>query len=284
VRVIHVRLMNEADLPLGMRLKTQAGWNQLEADWRRFLEMQPDGCFVAELDGIPVGTTNTCIFGPVAWIAMVLVEAEVRGQGVGKALMRHALAFLDEQSVRTVRLDATPMGQPLYEKLGFVEEYNLVRYEGTPQTAGSETRAERMVATAKERDWDDLAKLDQSISSTDRRKFLMRLFAERPESVRVVRNGGDIVGYMTVRPGVNALQVGPCMGTSEAGPMLLADAWQRYAGQRVFVDIPTGNTIAVRLAEQMGLKVQRPLVRMCRGPAIAEDCTRLWASSGPELG
>src|SRR5947209_18008666 len=54
--VIHIRLMAEADLPFGMRLKAANGWNQTEADWRRYLELQPDGCFLAELDGKPVGT------------------------------------------------------------------------------------------------------------------------------------------------------------------------------------------------------------------------------------
>src|SRR5437870_5411367 len=128
--MFHIRPMTVADLPVGMRLKQQAGWNQTEADWRRFLALEPDGCFVAERDGAPVGTTTTCTFGPVAWIAMVLVDPAVRGQGIGKALMRHALAYLDRCGVRSIRLDATPMGQPLYEQLGFQVEYPLARYEG----------------------------------------------------------------------------------------------------------------------------------------------------------
>ena len=79
--MIRIRQMTAADLGLGMRLKSQAGWNQTEADWRRFLEMQPDGCFVAEFDGVSVGTAVGCVFGSVAWIAMVLVDAEFRGRG-----------------------------------------------------------------------------------------------------------------------------------------------------------------------------------------------------------
>ena len=51
-------------------------------DWRRFLALQPDGCFVAECDGRPAGTTVACIFGQVGWIAMVLVDASFRGRGI----------------------------------------------------------------------------------------------------------------------------------------------------------------------------------------------------------
>src|ERR1700687_3445839 len=118
--VIRIRRMTPADVPLGMRLKQQAGWNQTEADWRRFLDLEPDGCFVAELDDDPVATTTTCVFGVIGWIAMVLVDVPVRGRGIGSALMRHALEYLDDRNVLTVRLDATPLGQPVYEKLGFV--------------------------------------------------------------------------------------------------------------------------------------------------------------------
>src|SRR5438105_1328482 len=168
-----VRLMTEADVPLGMRLKAANGWNQTEADWRRYLELQPDGCFVAALDGAPVGTLTSCIFGPVAWIAMVLVAAEHRGRGLGKALMRHALEFLEGQGVRTVRLDATPLGQPLYEKLGFGAEYTLHRYEGTLPPAGAVAGVEPLRADQIE----EVCRLDQAVTSTDRRKLLQRLMS-----------------------------------------------------------------------------------------------------------
>src|SRR5690348_4685599 len=118
--------MTLADIPAGMRLKEQAGWNQLEADWRRLLDWQPDGCFLAELDGAPVGTVTTCRLGAVAWVAMMLVEAGQRRRGIGRALMVHALDDLDARGVRTVRLDATPLGRPLYETLGFVVETTFV--------------------------------------------------------------------------------------------------------------------------------------------------------------
>src|SRR6266480_4275307 len=100
---ISIRLMRASDVGLGLQLSGRAGWNQVAADWQRLLELQPDGCFVAEWNGRPVGTTMTCLFGPVAWVAMVLVEESLRGRGIGRALMRRALEFLDRQSVATVR-------------------------------------------------------------------------------------------------------------------------------------------------------------------------------------
>jgi GNAT superfamily N-acetyltransferase len=280
LRVIRVRAMTAADLPLGMRLKQQAGWNQTEADWRRFLDLEPDGCFVAELDGRPVGTSTTCVFGPVAWVAMVLVEETVRGRGVGTALTAHALAFLDGRGVRSVRLDATPLGRPVYENLGFVAEYQLARSEGTlpggPEVPG--------VEPARPEDLNELFDLDRAVTATDRRNMLARLFRERPESVRVVRRGGRVEGFLTARPGSRALMLGPCLASAEAGPLLFADACRRYAGKYVYIDIPLANSAAVALAGAAGLGVQRHLLRMGRGPTVRERLAELWASSGPEKG
>ena len=275
-----VRPMTAADLPLGLRLCRAAGWNQTEADWRRFLDSQPDGCFVAEYNGTPVGTTTTCVFGPVAWIAMVLVEESARGRGIGTALMHSALEFLDRRQVASVWLDATPLGRPVYERLGFVEQFRLARYEGTlppaPDVAGVEETSPRQ--------WEELAALDESVTGTDRRRLLLRLFAEQPRGVRVVRNGDRAEGFLAMREGERAVQLGPCIATAEAGLLLFADAWHRYAGRRVYLDVPVANEAATRLAEAHGLTVQRHLTRMCRGVPLCERVEWLWASSGPEKG
>jgi GNAT superfamily N-acetyltransferase len=284
--VIHVRPLTASDLPLGLRLTRQAGWNQTEADWQRFRDLQPDGCFVAELDGLAVGTVTTCILGTTGWVAMVLVDQASRGRGAGRALMEHALAFLERQQVRSARLDATPLGRPLYEKLGFAEEYTLLRYEGVLPPAGAPAAGPEGagVTAARPDHLGDLLRLDREVTATDRGKLLRRLFAERPDVWRVLGQAGRVVGYLAGRVGARALLIGPCLATPGAGPPLLADAWRRHAGERVFIDIPAGNEGARACAEAVGLTVQRPLVRMCRGPRAGEDSTRLWASSGPEKG
>ena len=278
--MIRVRPMTAADLPLGLCLCDEAGWNQIAADWQRLLDLQRDGCSVAVWDGVAVGTTTTCIFGSVAWIAMVLVAETARGRGVGTALMENALRFLDESGVATVRLDARPMGQPLYERLGFVEQYRIAHYEGTLPAAPKVALVEDAVPAC----WEELMDLDEKITRTDRRRLLSRLFAEHPLSVRYLRLGRDLGGYWTARPGKKTLRLGPCIATASAGPLLLGDAWHRHAGQRVSVDVPVANEAASHWVECHGLTVQHTLTRMCRGIPVGEQVECLWASSGPEKG
>jgi GNAT superfamily N-acetyltransferase len=272
--------MNVADLGLGLHLCRQAGWNQVESDWRRFLDMQPEGCFVGVLDGVPVGTTVTCLFGTVAWIAMVLVEVGVRRQGVATALLRHALHFLDERGVRTVRLDATAAGQPVYEKLGFTPEYRLARYEGTAPRTGAQAHVTEATAGL----LPQIIALDCQATATRREKMLTRLLAEAPQAVRVWRRDGQVDGYVATRRGAHAVQVGPCIATADAGPALLNDALGRCAGCPVFLDIPCDNAHARAVAEASGLQVQRHFTRMYRGPRVPDHVEAIWAGSGPEKG
>jgi len=52
---IILREMTLEDIPLGMQLKSLAGWNQLEADWKMLLDAGGDN-FIASLDGHDAGT------------------------------------------------------------------------------------------------------------------------------------------------------------------------------------------------------------------------------------
>ena len=90
-----LRLFGEADIPFAMRLKSAAGWNQIEADWRRFLHLEPEGCSVAEHDGEPAATVTALRYGDrFGWIGMMLVAPERRRLGIASALLRHAVAYL----------------------------------------------------------------------------------------------------------------------------------------------------------------------------------------------
>ena len=132
--------------------------------------------------------------------------------------------------------------------------------------------------------WEALAALDEKVMGMNRRRFLLRLFAEQPGGVRCVRRGRGLEGFLAARPGHQAFQLGPCLASPEAGPLLLADAWRRHAGQAVFLDVPVINEAATRWVEARGLAVQRHLTRMCRGVPQCERVEWLWTSSGPEKG
>ncbi|MGA2254722.1 MAG: GNAT family N-acetyltransferase [Thermoguttaceae bacterium] len=279
--MLRIREMNLDDVPLGCRLNDAAGWNQLPADWQRLLALEPTGCFVAEWHGQPVGTTCVTRFDTIAWISMVLVDAAHRGRGVGTQLMRHALGWLDQCGTRTVRLDATALGRPVYEKLGFVGEYEVARWEGA--AVGGELRAE--ITVAADSHMKAIAALDRQATGTPRGPLLARLFAERPHGMRLAAAQGRITGFSVVRLGGRARQIGPVVALDiSSGSGLLDAAFFDHQGQAVLLDVPLPNRPAVQWAETRGLCIQRQFLRMVRGRPVADRPEQIWAAFGPEKG
>lgn len=273
-----IRPMQTTDIPFGMHLVQQAGWNQLETDWQRALALHPGGCFVAEHNGNPAGTVTTCVFGSVAWIAMMLVDTAARGQGIGKSLMEHAMAHLDHLGVATQRLDATDLGKPLYEKLGFAAEYEVVRLKGIAKPT-AEADATRWTHDTRDQ---PILDLDSRVTGGQRGAFLHALAENNPFFHSIF---DDELAYAGSRKGRNAIQLGPAVAsTPEAGSQLCDALLAHFSGMPVFMDIPVPNKPALRWAKAHGLEEQRRFTRMYRGEKPVDHPEMIWASSGPEKG
>lgn len=97
------------------------------------LERAGGGAFVAESAGAVVGyvTTHVDAEAGVGSIMHLAVEASVRGQGVGRALLERAIAHFRECGLSGARIDTLEQneaGQHLFPKLGFREVARKIYY------------------------------------------------------------------------------------------------------------------------------------------------------------
>jgi GNAT superfamily N-acetyltransferase len=109
------------------------------------LALAPQGSFAAVHDGRIVGTAIGIDYRGFSWIAMMLVEPAYRGRGLGRRLLEAALESVPTDT--PVRLDATPMGRPLYQAYGFEDECAITRW--TSDTTDASDAALREDATAR---------------------------------------------------------------------------------------------------------------------------------------
>lgn len=264
---VTIRPLREADIPFAMEVKNSAGWNQTDADWRGYIEYEPEGCFLAEVDGRPAGTATTIRYADrFGWIGMVLVHPEARRLGIGTRLLRQAIEYLQRRGVKCVKLDATPMGRQVYVPLGFKDEYELSRYEGMAPDDVAPTSA--LVQFMTERDLPELVALDAAAFGAERRAVLRSMAARNPEFCFVRRGADrfDVSGYLIARQGQNAVQIGPWLAHDAAGADELFRAFlRRVPGRRVFVDVPHPNPAALALVKRHGFTVQRGFTRMFLG-------------------
>jgi GNAT superfamily N-acetyltransferase len=56
---------------------------------------------------------------PVAFVYNVYTEPEHRSRGLARRIMEAIHAFCREKQIRSIALNASPFGQPLYEELGY---------------------------------------------------------------------------------------------------------------------------------------------------------------------
>lgn len=258
--------MEKTDVALAMELKNIAGWNQTEKDWLGYLEFEPEGCFVAEVAGKRMGTATSIAYGNrFGWIGMVLVHPDARRLGLGSALLRRAIDYLQRRGVACVKLDATPMGRKVYVPLGFKDEYELSRYEGVAPRTEEATAAGVQFLT--EGDLAAVVAFDAAAFGAERRAVIRSMSRRNLEYCFVARDDrGAVSGYLIARDGLNAVQLGPWIARDAVVADKLWRAFlRRVRGKRVFVDVPHPNAPACALVEAHGFKVQRGFVRMFLG-------------------
>ena len=170
---VRLRLMTYKDIPDSMRLKEIAGWNQTIADWQRFLSASPQGCFVAEHDGRAIGTVTTIIYEDrFAWIAQLSGRSRIsRPRNRQESSRTAQFRYLDTQNLACMKLDATPLGKPLYEKLGFETEYEIERWMLKRPIGEKEAQSKAV-------EIEDALRLDREIFGVGQERFIA-LFGRR---------------------------------------------------------------------------------------------------------
>jgi len=215
----------------------------------------PDGTLlVAERGGEIVGTAASVGFGPTGWLGGVTVTPQARGNGLGRQLTEAAIDALGERD--TILLLATPMGRPVYEKLGF-EADGTYRVFTSGAQRPEKTIELRDVTPA---DHDAIKALDRRVTGEDRSLVL-------DASLEGAKATPDLEA-VALRPPWPAL---PIIGDPAAATTLLTSLIE--PGLRIAV--PDENASAVDLLRLLG-REQRTVTRMRRGPAVEWRPDEVW--------
>ena len=285
---IEFRELTVDDIPAGLRLCRIARWNQLGEDWELFLRLSPHGCRAAICDGKVVGTVTTVNYeNRFAWVGMVLVDPEVRGQGIGTLLLQEAMNIL--AGIPSIRLDATPQGRPVYQRLGFEDEYELCRMQLDPgaTTLSGHLKPDGLsVRPMREEDLAGVAEADRSVFGADRLEVLRSALRRSPEYAWIATGRSGLEGYCFGRHGFNFDQIGPVHSPSELVSQRLVSACiAQTPGTRMIVDPLLHSNSWIDWLRQVGFVHQRPFTRMSLGEnRYPGEPGKMWTMFGPEFG
>jgi hypothetical protein len=224
---------------------------------------------------------------------MVLVDSEFRRRGIASLLMGAALSYLDGRGVETVKLDATPDGRHVYERMGFETESLVERWSrhGIGETRVGQDDAERGEAGASIQVFNDarlaeIEELDRDAFGADRSRLVRLLAVQSIETFFRTGSDGRALAYALAREGAVADYVGPVVAPDlKTAAGLLDDVLARLASRPVYLDVNTRFESAARALAVRGFQKQRDLIRMRRGAKTAAGTSdRVFAIAGPEVG
>jgi GNAT superfamily N-acetyltransferase len=259
------------DLPGCMALAVDRTWRAEEHKWRLLFEL---GTVYGARDetGAPAGVVVLTRYGDeLAAIGMMLVAARYGRRGLGRRIMTHVLA---ETAGATVFLNATDMGRPLYEALGFAPV-------GTTHTFAGELDVPRRVGRSRPAEPGDLAairRLDAQVNGADRPR-LVRFLPGFTEQLRVIEPDDRITGYAGGWRNVDNFVIGPVIADrAEDAATLIADIAAAVDGP-VRMDLDGGHPWLREWVTRRGLaeRAVEP-VMLHGGTALPGDRSRWFAS------
>jgi len=218
-QVIALRPMAGTDIDAATNLSREQAWPHREEDWTLFLDLGEG--IVAERDGEVVGTIMAWRFGTdYATIGMVIVSPAMQGQGLGRRLME---AMIERLKGRSVVLNATDEGLPLYRKLGFVETGTIFQHQASVTKAPlAELLPGERVRPAGGAD-DSLGELYSRAAGMDRRALFERLTTEAETVVLSRDHAAD--GFAQLRRFGRGWLIGPVVAPEAHGARALILHW-----------------------------------------------------------
>lgn len=262
VASITLRPLTEADFSIADPIVMAAYGSQASMlpDLQRYLRAQSDGWFMAYLDGEPVGLGGAVQYDRFARIGLMSVHPDVQGQGIGTALMRHLLAWIEGHGCEVTLLDARGGAVSLYRKFGFVEDTQAVVYvqQSSPiQPLTAEP------ARFSERDLPAVASYDEQRFGAARSRVLAGYLAESPQPAFLVRNEqGVISGYLIAQES----RLGPWLAdTADVAEQVLLQALSLPLARPLYVLSFAEHQEAHALLTRQGFSAGRTLQRMRRG-------------------
>lgn len=264
-----IRRLTLTDLPDCLLLAQDRQWLAEEHKWRLLFAAGDVYGIDDPAGGLAAAVVRTRYGPELAAIGMMLVAARHERQGLGRRLMRHALANAD---AATVWLTATDHGRPLYEKLGFRTIDHCTIYSGHFQPPEPIVPRSRQVTEA---DLPALHAMDADVFGVPRPEALRRLPIFLDE-FRLVEGLNGPAGYGGRWSNTDNTVIGPVIANDlPTARTLLSDLAAPVAGP-VRLDLMHERPEQFAWAAAHGLEPRGTTTVMIHGDDLPGDRDRLF--------
>jgi GNAT superfamily N-acetyltransferase len=282
-----IRPMQRSDIADAMKLSGAEGWNQTEKDWKLLIEGPQNVCMLTEYAKKIIGTTTAINYSnQIAWIGMVLVDKEYRGQGVSKSLLTNILKKLE--SFTSIKLDATPEGQRVYKKFDFKDEYLITRMTTASMKSLSynDNDNDILPEPIQLKEIQEIIVLDELVFGANRTRLIESLIKEYPHKAWLLKRNNSITAFALGREGNKYHQVGPVFASNiNDVKILIRKALKELTNQPVVMDVLCEKEDLINWLNSIGFISQRHFVRMYKKEnPLPGIINKQYLICGPEFG
>jgi len=284
---LSVRPFEKKDIDFAYEMNVREQWNDRKDDIKRMFNYEPNGSFVAEVKDSPVGHVFAISYGKLGWIGLLIVKVEYRKKGVGTLLTKRAIDYLLHCGVETIKLEAVPQISSLYRRLGFIDEFDSLRFK----LARGKTIPNRSDSPApiEKKNIMKIAEFDAGFFGAERTSVLVSLYEENPKLCFVSYEGSEVAGYIMCRRAKSGYTLGPFVCNPEnpqAAKELLARCIQKLGvSKTLYVGVPAVNKKGTEILREFGFEQYSKSIRMRLGKNVKnEKPNGIFAIGGPMKG
>ena len=259
--MFEIKRMAKTDIEFAVGLTNIENWANVRTDFDRLVKLNPDGNFVAWMDGVRIGIITSVKFDNMAFVGNLIIVENFRGKGYGRRLMEHALAHLRSSNISTIELDGDFPAVELYRKLGFKDKYLSLRFERQPEQIESIKIAEPDILNLP-----GIIRIDKRLTGISRSQFLAEFMELYRNDIYSLNNSS----YSIVRKCYgNKFVMGPTIAeTEEMAEKLINSILNDYRMETIYAGVPEINRNAVKIMQKNNFCYNNPSLRMYSGDRI----------------
>lgn len=276
-----IKTMRRPDIDIAIRWASLEGWNPGLNDAEAFYNADPSGFFGGFVSGVQVACVSSIAYdSSFGFLGLYIVKPGYRGRGFGKKIWEKALEYLGD---RNIGLDGVVSMQEDYEKYDFRFAYRNLRFEGS--LASSSKYSENLVNLKNLETGNKIAEYDSQMFPARRDNFISRWVRQKGSKALGYLVEDKLVGYGVLRPCVTGFKIGPLFADSRGIAQELLFGLASYAGSdRIYIDIPEPNQLALDLVKRSGMKKIFETVRMYNRTIPNLPLDRIYGVTTLELG
>ncbi len=244
-----VRTMRRQEVEAAVGWAEREGWNPGVSDAEAFYAADPEGFFIAELDGELVGSVSVVNYSEAfAFAGLYILRPEYRNRGYGSRLFAAGMAHAGNRNIGGDGVLA--MLEKYRTRSGFSLAYRNIRFEGTG--GGNEPEGPVDIAAVP---FEPLAAYDARHFPAPRPRFLAAWIRQEGTRGRaVLTEDGEIAGYGVIRRCHHGNKIGPLFAdTPDVAEDIFLALSAQVPGEPVYIDTPEPNAAAVALARRQGM-------------------------------